>query len=189
MFDLRILLALIPCLTAIGFYLFSIESARDLFSAGAPPAQDFTPPVSILKPLRGFEADAYRNLASFCDQDYPAYQILFGVSDENDPSIEVVRRIIRDFPGRDIRLLLCEPGTAANPKVGSLIQMAAGAKHPFLLVSDSDIRVGPDYLRRVMRPLQDPQVGAVTCMGRSRTHGLPSILVHLPMNSQRVFRR
>ncbi len=183
MHDLRILLALIPCLTAIGFYLYSIDSAKEFFSGRPGPAQEFTPAVSILKPLRGFEADAYGNLASFCVQDYPAYQILFGVSDENDPCIEVVKKIIRDFPDRDIQLLTCEPGMAANPKVGSLIQMAARAKYPLYLISDSDIRVGPDYLKRVIRPLQDPKVGAVTCMGRSRTRGLPSILEALRVST------
>ena len=169
-------LVLIPCLTTAGFYLYSIRGASDLFSSRGEQGPDFTPPVSILKPLCGLESDTYENLASFCRQDYPQHQILFGVAQANDPAVEVVKQIIRDFPERDIELVICAVSRGTNPKVSSLIQMQAKAKHPFVLLSDSDIWVKSDYVRHLMRSFGDSSVGALTCMGRSRTKGFPSIL-------------
>lgn len=184
MFGVLKFLLWIPCLTAVVFYLYSIRSSSDLFSGVPTGDSDFAGPVSILKPLRGIESDAYQNLASFCGQVYPEFQILFGVGDEEDPSVEVVRRIIHDFPDRDIQLVVCRGRYGTNPKVSSMIQMEAAARHPFLLLSDSDIRVGPDYLKAVMRPFGDTAVGGVTCMGRSRTKGFASIIEALRISTE-----
>ncbi|MBI3615744.1 MAG: bacteriohopanetetrol glucosamine biosynthesis glycosyltransferase HpnI [Candidatus Omnitrophica bacterium] len=177
-------LFLIPCLTGIGFYLYSIWAARDLFSEKPRSDVGFRPPVSILKPLCGLERDAVQNLASFCRQEYPQTQIIFGVDSENDPCTQVVRKIIGDFPERDIQMVVCQGQLGTNPKVNNLIQMESRARHPFLLLCDSDIRVGPDYLKRVLRPFADPAVGAVTCMGRSRTEGFPSVLEALRISTE-----
>ncbi len=177
--------------TAIWFYGYAIHSARDLFSEGGPlEASSGVPPsedalaVTLLKPVSGTEPDLYENLASFCRQDYPAYQIIFGVPSEQDSSLEIIRRLIRDFPQKDIHLTVCSEAQGTNPKVRSLIRMEAQAKHPILLVSDSDIRVGPDFLKQIVRPFADPLVGAVTCMGRSRTNGLPSVLEALRISTE-----
>lgn len=118
------------------------------------------PSVSVLKPVKGLDADACDNFASFCRQDYPDYEILFGVADPADPIVEVVERLRSDFPQRKIRLVHVPPG-AGNPKSASLHELAAQASGAVLVMSDGDVRVAPDYLRRVTAPLADPRVGAV----------------------------
>lgn len=128
------------------------------------------PLVSILKPLKGADPEMYDALRSHCLQDYPDYEILCGVTKSDDPAVPVVERLIREFPQRRIRLLLCDKRLGANGKVSSLIQLAASAQAEYLLVNDSDIRVEPDYLRTVMSELQAPETGLVTCLYR----GVPS---------------
>ncbi len=129
----------------------------------------FTPPVTILKPLCGAEAEAaevYATLASFCRLDYPSYQIVFAVQDPRDPVISIVERLRADFPKRDIELVIDQTIHGYNGKVSNLQNALVVAKHDVLLIADSDIRVTPDYLRRVVAPLQNPQVGMVTCLYR-----------------------
>lgn len=119
--------------------------------------------VSILKPVRGVDAEAYQNFASFCRQDYPAgYELLFGVADPDDPVIPLIERLKREFPEVSIRLFVSQP-KGANRKACLLHHLAGQARHEILVVSDSDMRVTPDYLRRVVAPLADPTVGLVTC--------------------------
>jgi len=124
------------------------------------------PPVSILKPLKGTDPEMYESFRSHCLQDYPEYEILFGISHANDPAAALVEKLQHEFPGREIRLLLCEKNLGANGKVSSLVQLAAAAKYGFILVNDSDIRVAPDYLRTVVAELQAPDTGLVTCLYR-----------------------
>ncbi|MCI0524841.1 MAG: bacteriohopanetetrol glucosamine biosynthesis glycosyltransferase HpnI [Acidobacteria bacterium] len=131
----------------------------------------YTPPVTIFKPVCGVEDRAYENFASFLRQDYPEYQIIFGVREENDPAAVVVRRLVADFPERDIELVVSSNEFGYNAKVSNLQNMYAKAKHDILLVADSDIRVGTDYLRRVVAPLGRSQdglakTGMVTCLYR-----------------------
>lgn len=127
---------------------------------------NFTPPVSIFKPVYGADDEAYDNFASFCRQEYPEVQILFGVRSENDPAIPLIRRLITDFPARDISLIVSDHVIGHNPKVSNLNNLFPHAKHDVLLIADSDIRVTPDYLRRVVAPLQQENVGMVTCLYR-----------------------
>jgi ceramide glucosyltransferase len=126
----------------------------------------YTPPVSILKPVRGADADSYENFASFCRQDYPDYQIIFGVAEENDRAVPVIKRLIADFPDLDIGLVISSHLIGLNAKVSNLQNIYTRTKHDLLLIADSDIRVGPDYLRRVIAPMQRPHVGMVTCLYR-----------------------
>lgn len=121
-------------------------------------------PVSILKPVRGVDAEAYQNFASFCRQDYPpsGYELLFGVADPDDPVIPLIERLRREFPEVSIRLFVSQP-QGANRKACLLHHLAGQARHEVLVVSDSDMRVTPDYLRRVVAPLADPTIGLVTC--------------------------
>jgi ceramide glucosyltransferase len=124
---------------------------------------DFTPPVSNLKPVRGLDPDAYENFASFCRQDYPEYELIFCVADQGDPSVPVIQKLMRDFPGRQIRLLYSTGHTAINDKVAKLRLMEQAARYEHIVINDSDVRVDPSYLRRVIEPLRDLKVGAVTC--------------------------
>jgi len=155
--------------------------------------QTFTPPITVLKPLKGPGLDLYANLASFCRQDYPEYEIVFGVSDRNDPAIAVVERLRRDFPHRRLVLVIGDTHAkaaqrqTANGKIANLIRMMPHARHDVLVMSDADIRVRPDYLRAMVAPLADPRVGLSTCLYRGRGYfGLPSVLESLFINTHFV---
>jgi ceramide glucosyltransferase len=124
------------------------------------------PRVSILKPLKGGDPGMYAALRSHCVQDYPHYEVVFGVNDAEDPAVPVVKRLMLEFPQHDIRLVACEKRLGANGKVSSLIHLAQAASAEYLLVNDSDIRVETDYLKTVMSELQQPNVGMVTCLYR-----------------------
>ncbi len=124
------------------------------------------PPISILKPLKGIDPEIYESFRSHCLQDYPEYEIIFGVSDPRDPAIEIVKKLQQEFSHRRIHLAVCQQILGANVKVSNLAQMMAEARYDHLIVNDSDIRVDPDYLRRVTAPFADPKVGMVTCLYR-----------------------
>lgn len=154
----------------IGYYLVCLWSAIAYTQGCRIPAvrregsgEHEHPPVSILKPLKGEDPEIYESFRSHCLQDYPQYEIIFGVSDANDPAVHVVERVRQEFPQRAIQLQVCSEILGANTKVSNLEQMAKAARYEHLIVSDSDIRVEPDYLRKVMAPLSDPKVGMVTC--------------------------
>ncbi len=164
-------LAVAGTASSIAYYVLCLWGAsrflreRKAAGEGARPTQA-SPPVSILKPLRGTDPEMYESFRSHCLQDYPEYEIVFGVSDANDPAIQLVDQLKAEFPQRTIRLMVCRENLGANTKVSNLAQMARQARHEYLIVNDSDIRVEPDYLRRVLAPLNDPNVGLVTCLYR-----------------------
>ena len=146
------------------YYLAATFCAWEFFRRHGEVTADFSPPVSVLKPLQGLEHEAYENLASFCQQDYPEYEILFAVDDGRDPAIPVIEKLISDFRSLPIRLLVGSGTPGSNSKVAKLCRLGREARHELLVVSDSDVRVKPDYLRRVVSPFRDPSVGAVTCL-------------------------
>jgi ceramide glucosyltransferase len=148
------------------YYLLAIYSSARYFRVARdenPPNTDFTPPISCLKPIRGLDDDAYENYASFCRQDYPEYEIVFCV-DMDDPALPVLERLIVDFPERKIRLLYGSGRNAINDKVARLVRLVSEAQYDLLVITDGDIRVGPDYLRAVAHPFRDPKVGGATAM-------------------------
>ncbi len=162
--------ALLICVIAAMIYYLTATVAGLLWFADRRRQRalglGFTPPATIFKPVRGADAEAYENFASFCRQDYPEYQVTFGVREENDPVVPIIRRLIADFPERDIELVISCDEIGYNPKVSNLQNMYAKAKHNILLIADSDIRVEPDYLRRVVAPMRQSHVGIVTCLYR-----------------------
>jgi ceramide glucosyltransferase len=125
-------------------------------------------PVTVLKPLCGLEPRLEANLATLFHQSWPRYQIVFGVRDPHDPAIAVVRRLARRYPECDIELVADARFYGSNFKVSNLINMMRAARHPWLVVADSDIAVPPDYLERVTAPLNDPKTGIVTCLYHGR---------------------
>ena len=136
------------------------------------------PPVTVLKPVHGLEAGLEENLRTFCDQDYPAYQIVLGVLDPTDPALPVLQRIAATGGGRvDV---VAGDGVVRhrNPKVATLAPMLPHARFDLLVVADSDMRVGPDYVDAIAAAFDDPAVGAATCIyrGEPARDNLASVL-------------
>jgi ceramide glucosyltransferase len=158
-----LLLAVIPLVyyvtsSVAAWRFFRRERVRDL--------PNFAPPVSLLKPARGVDFASYENFASFCTQDYPDYEILFGVNDDSDRAVPLIQRLIAEFPERRIRLLVGAEHIGANRKVNKLARLAREAQHEILVLTDGDVRVGPQYLREVVAPFVDHAIGAVTSFYR-----------------------
>jgi ceramide glucosyltransferase len=130
------------------------------------------PPVSILKPVHGRDPHFYEAIRSYATQDYPEFEILFGAGNQQDPALPEIHRLAREFPERRVRVVH-STRQAPNGKVGVLADLAAAARHPVLLVSDSDIRVEPGYLQAVTAPLEDQDVGLVTCLYRGSAESWP----------------
>ncbi|HEY2968241.1 MAG TPA: bacteriohopanetetrol glucosamine biosynthesis glycosyltransferase HpnI [Casimicrobiaceae bacterium] len=182
------------------YALVAATLVRRFVGKGASTAVAF-PSVTILKPLRGAEPALYDKLASFCDQDYPGpVQILFGVQDADDAAVAVVGRLIADWPGRDLQMLVSTHPIGPNPKVATLIGLQSHIRHDVVVLSDSDVAVGHDYLARIVAALAQPGVGLVTCLYRGAPvaglwarlasmaidyHFLPSVLVGLALGLAR----
>lgn len=168
LFFVRIAL-LICALSAIAYYGIALVGGLAWFADRRRQRAlglSFTPPATIFKPVRGADAGAYENFASFCQQDYPEFQLIFGVREASDSAVPIIQKLIADFPQADIELVISDNEIGYNAKVSNLHNMVAKAKHDILLIVDSDIRVEPDYLRRVVAPLQQEKVGMVTCLYR-----------------------
>ena len=168
------IVAVAGCVSS-SIYYFICWWCADAFSrrreAGAAASKALLPPISILKPLKGTDPDIYESFRSHCLQDYPEYEIIFGVNDPHDPAIGSVEQLQREFPEYKIHLVVCPEILGSNVKVSNLEQMARSAEYDYFLVNDSDIRVDSDYLRRVIAPFGDHQVGMVTCLYRGIAAG------------------
>lgn len=178
----------IGLLISLWYCLASYAGAWDFRRQGAakhPDAGDpWLPSVTILKPLKGLEVDLYENLSSFCRQDYPTFQIIFGVADPDDPAVQVVRRLQAYYPQLAIDLVVDGRIYGTNYKISNLHNMYRAAKHEVLVIADSDIRVSSDYLRRIVEPLRDPKVGMVTCLYRAvSSGGMPTLIESLFVNT------
>jgi ceramide glucosyltransferase len=149
------------------YYALATLAALRFFRRGRVRVlPDYAPPVSMLKPVRGVDFGSYENFASFCQQEYADYEILFAVNDDADPAVPLIRRIIADFPQREIRLLVGAEHLGANRKVNKLARLAREARNDVLVLTDGDVRVTPRFLREVVAPLADRKTGAVTSFYR-----------------------
>lgn len=128
------------------------------------------PTVTLFKPLHGLDFELEANLRSFCAQEYPAYQVIFGVSSADDPAIPIVRDLLASLPDLDAELVIDATINGSNPKVSNLINMDKIAKNDVLIISDSDMRVKPDYIQKIVGGFNTPKVGVVTCL----YHGTPA---------------
>jgi ceramide glucosyltransferase len=162
-------LVLVAAAAPLVFYLAAVVCAWFFFRRRDEPVKGFYPPVSVLKPMRGLDRETYNNLASFCQQKYPNYELLFCTDHERDPAIGVIHRLMADFPHIPIRLFIGPSTSGSNNKVTKLCRLEGEACYDLLVVSDSDIRAEPDYLRRVALPFCDQRTGAVTCLYRGST--------------------
>jgi ceramide glucosyltransferase len=176
---------LILALAPLAYYLLSFYCVLEYFQGlrRLPSVnRSFVPPVSIVKPVRNVDREAYENFASFCRLDYPKYEIVFAVADRDDPVIPVIQKLQQSFPMCPIRLVTAVANLGANNKVNNLCQLVQEAKHELIVMSDSDVRVEPDYLRNVVAPFSDPRVGVVTALYRGISgRGLVSALDDLGM--------
>jgi len=152
-------------LCGLGYYLLVLWAALS-FVRRSRPVEVFTPPVTILKPVRGIDPEAFAAFESHCRQDYPEFEIIFGVWDPADPAIATIEQLKKEFPDRSLRLIVCPEILGTNRKVSNLVQMLPHARHQHLIVNDSDVRVPQDYLRKVMAPFADAKVGMVTALYR-----------------------
>jgi ceramide glucosyltransferase len=146
---------------SLGATLASHVAVRRLLARPCPAARH-APPVTVLKPLKGMDDGLYENLLSFVHQDYPAFEIVCGTPDADDPAIEVVARLAAEHPGIPISVTVCQQPIGLNPKVNTLGVILPAARHDHVLVSDSNVRVGPTYLRETVAEMADPRVGLVT---------------------------
>lgn len=168
------LLSVLPILPTLGHALLLATAAYAVLAlaarqqwrrrAAAIPQPPAGAPVSVLKPLAGSEPHLYENLRSFCLQDHPQFQVLFGLHAASDAALAVVTRLAREFPALDIGIVIDERSHGINLKVANLINLLPHARHDWLLLADSDIDAPPDLLRRATAPLADPGVGVVTCL-------------------------
>jgi len=162
--------AVLGCVSSCLYYLLCLWSAKKFLRAneesGRADVKHDLPPVSILKPLKGTDPEIYESFKSHCLQDYPEYEIIFGVSDPADPAVAGVERLQREFPSHAISLVVCSNILGANVKVSNLEQMMAASRYEHIVVNDSDIRVERDYLQRIVPPLASEHVGMVTSLYR-----------------------
>jgi ceramide glucosyltransferase len=153
-------------LASVAFYAISLYCTGAFFKRGGVGDKDELselPPMTVLKPMRGSDVDTYDNLRSFIEQDYPEYEIIFGVADPDDPAARIVTRLISEFP--DVRLSFVNSAGLETPnrKVANLISMYSKASHDIIVVADSDMLVGRDYLKSLAGDFDGGNAGLVTC--------------------------
>jgi ceramide glucosyltransferase len=161
-----VMLGFASLVAAAGYVVLAVIAVLAWQLRGRAAAALAPPPVSVLKPLCGAEVGLYEHLRSFCDQDYPEFEIVYGVRGADDPACEVVQRLIAEFPDLPMKLVVDPKLYGSNHKVSNLINMLSYARHEMLVMADSDAFVEPDYLGAVTAPLRDAGVGLVTCLYR-----------------------
>ena len=180
---LRLLFGFATCLGIIYCAVTVFGMLRFQWRAVHVP-QDY-PLITILKPIHGLEVELFENLCSFCDQEYPHYQVLFGVRDADDPAIPEIERVIAAFPGRDLRLIVEARPYTGNPKIANLANLLPHASGEILAIADADMRVDRRYLASIAADFDEPRVGAVTCLYAGDPRGkLASELAAMQLNDQ-----
>jgi len=164
------LLLTLYLLAASAYVLLAIRCVAKLHHPPPPPAASL-PGITVLKPLHGAEPGLYDNLLSFCQQDYPCYQVIFGVARDDDPAAAVARQVIAACPAADLALVVSDRLIGSNRKICNVANCFEQARHDLLVIADSDMRVPPDYLQRIAHSFADPAVGAGTCLYRGKPMG------------------
>ncbi len=142
------------------------------------------PPISILKPLKGLDDNLFDNLVSFCTQDYPEYEIIFSIQDHNDPAYKVARKIKDKYPEKDISIIVEKCDIGLNPKVNNLIPAYKASRYDYVLISDSNVMVGKDYLMEIIKHMKVPDVGLVSNVIKGvGCSSIGSIFENLHLNS------
>src|SRR5918996_39737 len=141
------------------YWLYAWACVLRFRANGRRPTVGPLPPVTVLKPLCGAHPGLYESLRSFCEQDYPELQVVFGVRQAADPAVEVVHRLMHEYRACNLKLVVNDRDVGVNPKVSNLASMYESAEHDVLVLADSDVRVGRDCVRAVVAPLADPRVG------------------------------
>jgi len=171
-----LLIAILGLVSSTGFLLLVTVAAyrfraRARAASSHRPADADFPPVSVIKPVFGLEPMLEENLESFFQQDYPTFELIFGARSADDPAMAVVNQLCRRYPHINVRCVYSGEPIYPNPRVHSEQKMIAAAEHDYLVIGDSDVRVSRDYLRNVVAPLRDPEVGLVTCIYRGKPSG------------------
>lgn len=199
---MTIIIIAIVCILSLAYLLFAAVCMEKFHMSrtNSLPPPSFHPPVTILKPVCGLDTETADNLRSFCEQDYPVFQVIFGIQDESDPAVPIIRKIIKDFPERDITLVIDKRLHGNNYKISNLMNMLPQAKHGVFVIADDDMRVSRDYLNAVVPPLADDSVGVVTCLYSGSPRGgnvsalnamfinewfLPSVLISHTLKNNR----
>jgi len=178
-YALTILLSLIYLAVSAGVIRTALRKALP----GKAPKKDW-PAVTILKPLKGIDDCLEDNLRSFMELDYEAVEIIFGLQDKNDPALTIVNKLRSEYPQVHTQLIINERTSGLNPKVNNMINMYAHARHPLILISDSNTRVENDYLQRMVAGLDDPSVGVVTSTVRGvGAKNFASVMENLHLNT------
>jgi ceramide glucosyltransferase len=168
----------------IGATYLVLKKKQQPDAGTATNERDHSPPVTILKPLKGLDDNLFDNLASFCNQDYPEYEILFCLQDFNDHACKVAKKVRDKYPDRNISLIVEKCNAGLNPKVNNLIPAYRKARHPYILISDSNVMVDKNYLREIMRHTKDPEVGLVSNLIRGvGGRSLGALFENLHLNS------
>ncbi len=171
--NLTLIITTFLWLTSLGYLFFSFI-ALELFKYKKNKrviSSNFSPPVTILKPIYGLDPDMLNCLRSFCQQDYPKFQVIFGLQNEKDPAIPFVKKVVEEFSNCDISFIINTELHGTNHKVSNLINMNPYIKYEYLLIADSDMRVSQNYLSQVMEPFSDEKVGVITCLYSGRSTG------------------
>jgi len=183
---MAVLISLFVVLLAVAYLLMFTGDVAVLQTLAKRRVLEYgpTPPISILKPLKGADDGLWENLVSLAEQSYPLFEILIGIEDHDDPAMELALKLRRGYPNVPIRIVTGGAPIGLNPKVNNLYNSARFAKHELFLISDSNVRVGPDYLRAVAAEFADPRVGLVHSMLEGEgERSLGSLFENLQLNT------